>query len=853
MQRFQLPDGTIVEQQADGSFLEVLDAGPSPSMTITTQRDPSKDLQDSRTRQQMARDTATLPFDVAKAQADAAKAQAEAAKASKDASKGVSPEERARANQLSATDIVDQIASVRRIIGEGGTTGVTGALGRLVPGTRANDLSALIEGLKGSVLLKELAKLKEQSANGASGFGSLTEREGDRIAGSIAALNVNMSDQELLNQLARLERHTRALTAIQQGQNPDDPEVQKSFGIVPDRPDAAAGVAGQGGGGQGGADGPGGGSPLGGRDVELAQDTTIVTDPARAGMNAEIARRIRAGQSAEEIRAYMNSVQQGLGDATKGLDAAVKYWRANPNWNPQVDVETYEKPLTPAGSILNTVAQSPVGAFTMGAADILSGGNLDSMTSNPELSRLAMQGVAEANPVSTFAGQIGGGALMGLGAELGLARAGVGRLGSMIGADVLPGAFYGAGTADVGNPDATIGDRALGGLGGGMAGLVGGAAGRGIGRAVGGVTDPALRYLNRSGIRLTPGQMAGGMAKRLEDAATSVPFLGDLITSQRRRGIEDFNRAALREAVQPIGAQLGDQVGETGYAAAEDAVSQAYRDALGGYQFTPDAQYLTDAQAATQMALNIPRVGQEVADTTTEIGREFMPGGVMSGENLQGALRSLRDFRSGYRNDPLGFRVGNVVGDYEGAITGMVNRQAPEVMPAFDAANEAYRNVATLRDATNAAVNTEGVFSPAQLGRVARDSTKAFGGRGAAARGDRPFFDLQRYAQDTLPSTLPDSGTARRMMLGAAALPFGLGAAGGATGYASDGGVAEGAGTGAALGALGTLALASPYTARAGIQRILLSERPDAVRRGAQFLTDSRLPGALITVPLVTE
>ena len=72
----------------------------------------------------------------------------------------------------------------------------------------------------------------------------------------------------------------------------------------------------------------------------------------------------------------------------------------------------------------------------------------------------------------------------------------------------------------------------------------------GVGKGAAGVASAlrpsAERLLMNEGVKLTPGQMAGGVAKSIEDKATSIPLAGDMITSARRRGIEDLNPTPAR-------------------------------------------------------------------------------------------------------------------------------------------------------------------------------------------------------------------------------------------------------------------------------------------------------------------
>jgi len=50
-----------------------------------------------------------------------------------------------------------------------------------------------------------------------------------------------------------------------------------------------------------------------------------------------------------------------------------------------------------------------------------------------------------------------------------------------------------------------------------------------------------VKALKARGVRLTPGQAKGGMAKALEDKATSVPLMGDMILRAQKQSLDDFS------------------------------------------------------------------------------------------------------------------------------------------------------------------------------------------------------------------------------------------------------------------------------------------------------------------------
>lgn len=134
------------------------------------------------------------------------------------------------------------------------------------------------------------------------------------------------------------------------------------------------------------------------------------------------------------------------------------------------------------------------------------------------------------------------------------------------------------------------------------------------------------------------------------------------------------------------------------------------------------------------------------------------------GRDVQAILQGLRKDASAMGGKPRADIYQDASRQAEDAVIGMVNRQSPDVMPAFNEANDIYRNSQILRDAVNKAGNAEGRFTPAQLGQVARQNAKKYGGRHGTT--DVPFFELQRAGQQVLPAKLPDSGTAGRQAAG---------------------------------------------------------------------------------------
>jgi len=85
--------------------------------------------------------------------------------------------------------------------GLSGNFGIRSVLPNL-PGTKAADAAAMLEKIKAGTLLSGLNNLKSQSATGASGLGSLTEREGAAVQNAQAALQSGQSIDQLLKNAA---------------------------------------------------------------------------------------------------------------------------------------------------------------------------------------------------------------------------------------------------------------------------------------------------------------------------------------------------------------------------------------------------------------------------------------------------------------------------------------------------------------------------------------------------------------------------------------------------------------------------------------------------------------------------
>lgn len=578
----------------------------------------------------------------------------------------------------------------------------------------------------------------------------------------------------------------------------------------------------------------------------------LIEIPQLRGIENQVADMIGRGASTDQIVGFLRQQYQPygaeVGPELQGyLGDIVRKHQANPR-QPVKSLGTgwenlyYRKApdTAQANTFMGIDPDSGLGTGVMTAANAATGGLPAYLAGKQDV----MNAAAQERPGAALAGEVAGGvaAMTGInGAAGALGKAGtLLTRGGGIGGDML----YGATRGGLENgPTGAI----TGALAAGVGNKVGGSVVNTAGRVARGVSDPAVNYLSERGIPLTLGQLLGnrGMTGKLLNRLESAPVLGDMMAARRTDSIEGFNREALRQAIEPVGGNI-TATGREGLDQAYGAVDQGYDSALAGQQFSGnEPQFIQEMGAAIQRGQAVPKLGEDFSYIMqNDVAPMFDSSGVLTGDRLQAALQGIRKARSGFAGQPMGQYAGNALTDAENAITGMVGRQAPDVMPRLSAANKAYGNVSTIGDAVNTAVNQGGLFTPAQLGRAAVNNTKKFGGKRAAATGDVPFRALQEAGQQVLPSTVPDSGTAGRAA--SLLLP----------------GVLGGSAVGAdQLGAspsvtvpLAVLAALSSKTGAKVAQKALTGRSPTAVKAGNALIRNRRkggLFGAALTAGAV--
>ena len=302
-------------------------------------------------------------------------------------------------------------------------------------------------------------------------------------------------------------------------------------------------------------------------------------------------------------------------------------------------------------------------------------------------------------------------------------------------------------------------------------GAVLGPVGNAIGRVVSPQTNQDAQALLKEGVRLTPGQILGGTAQKIEDKAQSIPLLGDMIVGARARGVEDLNRAAYARALK--GTNIAPEslpVGQEGIKAVKDSISQQYDNLLPNLSFRPDAQYAQELSNVKNMAQNLgPNEAKRFAAILKEIDSKVSPNGSMTGETYKIVESKLGNEAKKFSSSTDAYQreLGDALSETSNIMKSNLMRSNPQYADALNEANSNYANYVRLRNAGARAGDQSGGFSPAQLAAAIRASDKSVG-KGNVATGQALMQDLGDQAVNVMGGKVPDSGTASRVMLGGA-------------------------------------------------------------------------------------
>lgn len=566
------------------------------------------------------------------------------------------------------------------------------------------------------------------------------------------------------------------------------------------------------------------------------------------GLNNTVTQMIRQGSSLNDV--VMTMSQAGNRPSPEALNAiqknieAVQQGYTGPL---SVDVERQMVPLSGWQSMMNPAAQSPLGTGITTAGDAVTGFNLARFTDNPEQTRAGITGLQALNPKSALAGTVGGGVMAGAGLEAAAARLGLGGAGvlapRLLASDAAYGgaAGYGLGGEDAGASDV---------LGGALIGLGGGAATRGAMRGVAGGVGPTgggATPLYDQGVRPTPGQRfagSGAFGKALntaEQALQSVPLVGGMVASARQGARDQFETGGFNRALREIGQELPETAprGPEAFKFTREAFNDTYGKARSGMQFVPDGQFGQDFGAFQRDVLSsgmLDAAGRKQVEDViaNSLGSRLKAqGGTLSGDVYKKTISDIRKLAKGQSRS----EVRDAIQAFADIVEGGARRNShPDAVALLDKADKGYAQYAPLKEAGRMAGNEPGRFTPKNLESVER---RGMGKTNSFLEGDTLMGDYITAGRN-LTDTLPNSGSAERLM----------------TGQAVGGGVLGGAGAIATPAIpLGALAATLPYAP--GVRNVtagMMVPTDNAIRlRIAEELKRRMIPAGMFGAPLAIE
>jgi hypothetical protein len=303
-------------------------------------------------------------------------------------------------------------------------------------------------------------------------------------------------------------------------------------------------------------------------------------------------------------------------------------------------------------------------------------------------------------------------------------------------------------------------------------------------------TNPQVQTLVDEGVTPTVGQMWGGALKRIEDGATSIPFLGDMIKNAQRNSAQQLSTAAINRSLTPIGDQLpANTTGREAIGYATEKLGNAYDQVLTKIgAVKPDAQFTNDLSNLSGLVKNAPK---EISDQFDRIIQNEILGridknGVMTSEGLKAAESNLGQLATGASRtgDYDKQMLGSAIKEAQSTLRGMLARLSPDNAAELQSINTGYANLLRSQKAASYVGNESGNFSPAQLQTAVKALDKSKNNR-TFATGNALMQDLSESGKNVLGGSVPDSGTPFRHavevgvggLVGHSALPEPIGAA----------------------------------------------------------------------------
>jgi len=317
-----------------------------------------------------------------------------------------------------------------------------------------------------------------------------------------------------------------------------------------------------------------------------------------------------------------------------------------------------------------------------------------------------------------------------------------------------------------------------------------------------------LQMLKDMGMnKFTPGQLmsqlpfVGKPIQALESNLTSLPFAGSIIGYGQNVANKDFNTAMANQVLRPLGESVPKDVkaGNELMSHVSDKISNAYKGIENKFDFKILTDPKTNSNTMTRLNSVVDRSTMDLvpaaANTVSEIVKRSFYEPLLKNYGLTGAQFRTAEKSLGAQansliksNDPIMRDAGFAIRDFQDALRNELTFQNPQVGRELMGIHDAFKKYLRIERASAYRGANEGVFNPSQF----KAATETMAGRRGTATGKGIFMPESQAASDVLGKTVPDSGTAGRLMT---AKTLGLGAAEGGLNLASSFAPAIAAGT----------------------------------------------------------
>lgn len=260
------------------------------------------------------------------------------------------------------------------------------------------------------------------------------------------------------------------------------------------------------------------------------------------------------------------------------------------------------------------------------------------------------------------------------------------------------------------------------------AGGLGGVLGAGVTKVAGSVLNPltskAEQTMRDLGVKLTPGQVAGGSFKDIESFAASVPLVGSYISDAKERALYSFNKGVINKALAKVGEKLPeDVIGRDAVQTVNEIVDQKYTDVLSKMSFKLDFPTYTGLLKSTKVpSSSVDRV--RVKDELDSIIFSRLPKeGPISGETYKQIESQLRQRAAQLGRGTVSDQdVGDALKTASVSLKEGLRKQNPKYNSELRRIDSAYGDLSVMKTAAANTGAENGVFTPRQYKTAVRQS-----------------------------------------------------------------------------------------------------------------------------------